>query len=134
MSKKQQINQHKIGILLSLLLDYTDEYKEVSKICEEVVNDLYSEVPQLARTTYFQKVSSLIEEKVSNDLLMLGLLAIKSLVEVGANGKTALKLIKELEKMCDSLEQVYEMNDFNECWNKLNTVMRKNYEEIQRKT
>jgi len=90
-----------------------------------VVNDLYSEVPQLARTTYFQKVSSLIEEKVSNDLLMLGLLAIKSLVEVGANGKTALKLIKELEKMCDSLEQVYEMNDFNECWNKLNTVMRK---------
>jgi len=130
MSKKQQINQHKIGILLSLLLDYTDEYKEVSKICEEVVNDLYSEVPQLARTTYFQKVSSLIEEKVSNDLLMLGLLAIKSLVEVGANGKTALKLISELEIMCNSLDQVYEMHHFDKCWNKLNTVMRKNYEKI----
>ena len=134
MSKKQQINQHKIGILLSLLLDYTDDYKEVSKICEEVVNDLYSEVPQLARTTYFQKVSSLIEHRVSNDLLMLGLLAIKSLVEVGANGKTALKLIKELKIMCNSLDQVYEMHHLDKCWNKLNTVMRKNYEEIQRKT
>jgi hypothetical protein len=130
MSKKQQINQHKIGILLSLLLDYTDEYKEVSKICEEVVNDLYSEVPQLARTTYFQKVSSLIEHRVSNDLLMLGLLAIKSLVQVGANGKTALKLIKELEIMCNSQKQVYEMYHLDDCWNKLNTVMRKNYEEI----
>ena len=130
MSKKQQINQHKIGILLSLLLDYTDDYKEVSKICEEVVNDLYSEVPQLARTTYFQKVSSLIEHRVSNDLLMLGLLAIKSLVQVGANGKTALKLIKELEIMCNSQKQVYEMHHLDKCWNKLNTVMRKNYEEI----
>ena len=130
MSKKQQVDQHKIGILLSLLLDYTDEYKEVSIICEEVTNDLYSEVPQLAGTTYFQKVSSLIEEKVSNDLLMLGLLAIKSLVEVGANGKTALKLISELEIMCNSQKQVYEMYHLDDCWNKLNTVMRKNYEEI----
>ena len=130
MSKKQQVDQHKIGILLSLLLDYTDEYKEVSIICEKVINDLYSEVPQLSRTTYFQKVSSLIEEKVSNDLLMLGLLAIKSLVQVGANGKTALKLIKELEIMCNSLDQVYEMHHLDDCWNKLNTVMRKNYEEI----
>ena len=130
MSKKQQINQHKIGILLSLLLDYADEYKEVSIICEEVINGLYSEVPQLARTTYFQKVSSLIEEKVSDDLLMIGLLTIKSLMEVSANGKTALKLIKELEIMCNSLEQVYEMHDLDNCWHKLNTVMRKNYEEI----
>ena len=130
MKQKKQVDQHKIGILLSLLLDYTDDHKEVSKICEEVVNDLYGEIPELSRSTYFQKVSSLIESRVSNDLLMLGLLAIKSLVEVGANGKTALKLIKELEKMCDSLDQVYEMHHFNECWNKLNTVMRKNYEEI----
>ena len=130
MSKKQQINQHKIGILLSLLLDYTDEYKEVSIICEKVINDLYSEVPQLSRTTYFQKVSSLIEEKVSDDLLMLGLLAIKSLVQVGANVKTALKLIKELEIMCNSQKQVYEMYHLDDCWNKLNTVMRKNYEKI----
>ena len=130
MSKKQQVNQHKIGVLLSLLLDYTDEYKEVSIICEEVINDLYSEVPQLSRTTYFQKVSSLIEEKVSKDSLMLGLLAIKSLVEVRANGKTALKLISELEIMCNSLDQVYEMHHLEDCWNKLNTVMRKNYEEI----
>ena len=134
MKKETQIKNHKIGILLSLLLDYTDEYKEVSIICEEVINDLYSEVPQLARTTYFQKVSSLIEEKVSNDLLMLGLLAIKSLVQVGANSKTALKLIKELKIMCNSLNQVYEMHHLDKCWNKLNTVMRKNYEEIQRKT
>ena len=130
MNKKRQVDQHKIGILLSLLLDYSDEYKEVSIICEKVINDLYSEVPQLSRTTYFQKVSSLIEEKVSDDLLMLGLLAIKSLVEVGANGKTALKLISELEIMCNSLDQVYEMHHFDKCWNKLNTVMRKNYEEI----
>ena len=130
MSKKQQVNQHKIGVLLSLLLDYTDEYKEVSIICEEVINDLYSEVPQLSRTTYFQKVSSLIEEKVSKDSLMLGLLAIKSLVDVRANGKTALKLISELEIMCNSLDQVYEMHHLEDCWNKLNTVMRKNYEEI----
>ena len=134
MKKETQIKNHKIGILLSLLLDYTDEYKEVSIICEEVINDLYSEVPQLARTTYFQKVSSLIEDKVSNDLLMLGLLAIKSLVQVGANSKTALKLIKELKIMCNSLDQVYEMHHLDKCWNKLNTVMRKNYEEIQRKT
>jgi hypothetical protein len=134
MNKKRQVDQHKIGILLSLLLDYADEYKEVSIICEKVINDLYSEVPQLARTTYFQKVSSLIEEKVSDDLLMLGLLAIKSLVQVGANGKTALKLIKELEIMCNSQKQVYEMHHLDKCWNKLNTVMRKNYEEIQRKT
>jgi len=130
MKKETQIKNHKIGILLSLLLDYTDEYKEVSIICEEVINDLYSEVPQLARTTYFQKVSSLIEEKVSNDLLMIGLLTIKSLMEVSANGKTALKLIKELEIMCNSLEQVYEINDLDNCWHKLNTVMRKNYQEI----
>jgi hypothetical protein len=130
MKKETQIKNHKIGILLSLLLDYTDEYKEVSIICEEVINDLYSEVPQLARTTYFQKVSSLIEEKVSNDLLMIGLLTIKSLMEVSANGKTALKLIKELEIMCNSLNQVYEMHDLDNCWHKLNTVMRKNYEEI----
>jgi hypothetical protein len=130
MSKKQQVNQHKIGILLSLLLDYTDEYKEVSIICEEVINDLYSEVPQLARTTYFQKVSSLIEERVSDDLLMIGLLTIKSLIEVSANGKTALKLIKELEIMCNSLDQVYEMHDLDNCWHKLNTVMRKNYQKI----
>ena len=130
MKKETQIKNHKIGILLSLLLDYADEYKEVSIICEEVINDLYSEVPQLARTTYFQKVSSLIEEKVSNDLLMIGLLTIKSLMEVSANGKTALKLIKELEIMCNSLEQVYEMHDLNNCWHKLNTVMRKNYQEI----
>ena len=130
MKKETQIKNHKIGILLSLLLDYTDEYKEVSIICEEVINDLYSEVPQLARTTYFQKVSSLIEEKVSNDLLMIGLLTIKSLMEVSANGKTALKLIKELEIMCNSLEQVYEMHDLDNCWHKLNTVMRKNYQEI----
>ena len=130
MKKETQIKNHKIGILLSLLLDYTDENKEVSIICEEVINDLYSEVPQLARTTYFQKVSSLIEEKVSNDLLMIGLLTIKSLMEVSANGKTALKLIKELEIMCNSLNQVYEMHDLDNCWHKLNTVMRKNYEEI----
>jgi len=130
MNKKRQVEQHKIGILLSLLLDYTDEYKEVSIICEEVINDLYNEVPQLAGTTYFQKVSSLIEEKVSDNLLMLGLLAIKSLVEVGANSKTALKLIKELEIMCNSLDQVYEMHHFDKCWHKLNTVMRKNYQEI----
>jgi len=130
MKKETQIKNHKIGILLSLLLDYTDEYKEVSIICEEVINDLYSEVPQLSRTTYFQKVSSLIEEKVSNDLLMIGLLTIKSLMEVSANGKTALKLIKELEIMCNSLEQVYEMHDLDNCWHKLNTVMRKNYQEI----
>ena len=130
MKKETQIKNHKIGILLSLLLDYTDEYKEVSIICEEVINDLYSEVPQLSRTTYFQKVSSLIEEKVSNDLLMIGLLTIKSLMEVSANGKTALKLIKELEIMCNSLNQVYEMHDLDNCWHKLNTVMRKNYEEI----
>jgi len=130
MKKETQIKNHKIGILLSLLLDYTDEYKEVSIICEEVINDLYSEVPQLARTTYFQKVSSLIEEKVSNDLLMIGLLTIKSLMEVSANGKTALKLIKELEIMCNSLNQVYEMHDLDNCWHKLNTVMRKNYQEI----
>jgi len=130
MSKKQQVNQHKIGILLSLLLDYTDEYKEVSIICEEVINDLYSEVPQLARTTYFQKVSALIEERVSDDLLMIGLLTIKSLMEVSANSKTALKLIKELEIMCNSLDQVYEMHDLDNCWNKLNTVMRKNYQKI----
>ena len=134
MNKKRQVDQHKIGILLSLLLDYSDEYKEVSIICEKVINDLYSEVPQLSRTTYFQKVSSLIEEKVSDDLLMIGLLAIKSLVQVGANGKTALKLIKELEIMCNSQKQVYEMYHLDDCWNKLNTVMRKNYEEIQRKT
>ena len=130
MKKETQIKNHKIGILLSLLLDYTDEYKEVSIICEEVINDLYSEVPQLARTTYFQKVSSLIEERVSDDLLMIGLLTIKSLMEVSANGKTALKLIKELEIMCNSLNQVYEMHDLDNCWHKLNTVMRKNYEEI----
>ena len=130
MSKKQRVNQHKIGILLSLLLDYTDEYKEVSIICEEVINDLYSEVPQLARTTYFQKVSALIEERVSDDLLMIGLLTIKSLMEVSANSKTALKLIKELEIMCNSLDQVYEMHDLDNCWNKLNTVMRKNYQKI----
>ena len=130
MKKETQIKNHKIGILLSLLLDYADEYKEVSIICEEVINDLYSEVPQLARTTYFQKVSSLIEERVSDDLLMIGLLTIKSLMEVSANGKTALKLIKELEIMCNSLEQVYEMHDLDNCWHKLNTVMRKNYEEI----
>ena len=61
---------------------------------------------------------------------MLGLLAIKSLVQVGANGKTALKLIKELEIMCNSLDQVYEMHHLDKCWHKLNTVMRKNYEEI----
>ena len=130
MNKKRQVDQHKIGILLSLLLDYSDEYKEVSIICEKVINDLYSEVPQLARTTYFQKVSSLIEHRVSNDLLMLGLLTIKSLMEVSANGKTALKLIKELEIMCNSLNQVYEMHDLDNCWHKLNTVMRKNYQEI----
>jgi|GEM_PF-2112709 hypothetical protein len=132
MKQKKQVDQHKIGILLSLLLDYTDDHKEVSKICEEVVNDLYGEIPELSRSTYFQKVSSLIESRVSNDLLMLGLLAIRSLVEVGANGKTALKLIKELEIMCNSLDQVYEMNHFNDCWNKLNTVMRKNYKQIHR--
>jgi hypothetical protein len=132
MKQKKQVDQHKIGILLSLLLDYTDDHKEVSKICEEVVNYLYGEIPELSRSTYFQKVSSLIESRVSNDLLMLGLLAIRSLVEVGANGKTALKLIKELEIMCNSLDQVYEMNHFNDCWNKLNTVMRKNYKQIHR--
>jgi hypothetical protein len=132
MKQKKQVDQHKIGILLSLLLDYTDDHKEVSKICEEVVNDLYGEIPELSRSTYFQKVSSLIESRVSNDLLMLGLLAIRSLVEVEANGKTALKLIKELEIMCNSLDQVYEMNHFNDCWNKLNTVMRKNYKQIHR--
>jgi hypothetical protein len=132
MKQKKQVDQHKIGILLSLLLDYTDDHKEVSKICEEVVNDLYGEIPELSRSTYFQKVSSLIEEKVSNDLLMLGLLAIKSLVQVGANSKTALKLIKELKIMCNSLDQVYEMHHLDKCWNKLNTVMRKNYKQIHR--
>ena len=130
MKKEIQIKNHKIGVLLSLLVDYADDFEKVSVICEDVINDLYSAVPQLARTTYFQKVSSLIEEKVSNDLLMLGLLAIKSLVQVGANGKTALKLIKELEIMCNSLDQVYEMHDLDNCWHKLNTLMRKNYQEI----
>lgn len=127
MSKKKHLEHHKIAVLISLLLDYAEEHPKVTKICEDVVDSLYNSVEQLRSDNYFQKISKEIEERITTDLLMIGLLAIKSLIDVKSNSKKALDLIKELEIMCNSLDQKYNINDLNQNSYKLETIMRKNY-------
>lgn len=132
-TKAENIEQHKIAVLLSLLLDYAGDFPEVVEICENVIDDLYENVEDLRKNTYFQELSAKIEERVAADNLMLGLLTIMALIEAKANSEKAMNLIKALEKMCNKLPQVYTINDLNEKKEKLNTVMRKNYEVLLRK-
>lgn len=133
MSKKNHLEQHKIAILISLLVDYAEQYPDVTVICEEVIDDLYQNIDEIKKTNYFQTVSKLIEERITTDLLMIGLLTILSLCEIRADSQKALKLTKELETMCNSLPQKYNVNDLNVCNEKVNTIIRKNFKNIQKK-
>lgn len=141
MSKKQQhIQHHKIAVLLSLLLDYAESYPEVTKICESVIDSLYESVEQLRKDTYFQDLTSRIENNVTSDLLMIGLITIKSLIDVKANSIQALELIQNLQKMCNFIEysriseevDIYNHNDLNQSMHKVDTIMRKNYKFLSK--
>lgn len=135
MSKKAiHLNQHKIAALLSLLLDYADEYPNVVEVCESVINDLYDNIEELRKEPYFENLTKKIEERVTTDLLMIGLLTITSLTEAKANSKRAYSLMRELEKMCNSLPQNYSVVDLKNHEEKLKTVIRKNFKNIQKKT
>lgn len=131
MRKKENIKKHQIAILISLIVDHAENFPKVTKICQKILDDLYDDSKKLRSSLYFQNLANEIESRVSNDLLMIGLLTIMSLTQVKANSKKAYELMKAIEKMCNSLPQNYSILDLRERQNKLETVMRKNYQNIQ---
>tara|TARA_R110000824_G_scaffold34903_3_gene110130 strand:+ start:1656 stop:2069 length:414 start_codon:yes stop_codon:yes gene_type:complete len=128
--KKDGVNHHKIAILISLLLDYASDHEKVTDICCLIIDDLYDNIEGISKGNYFQNLSKEVENRLNTDLLMLGLLCIKAFIEVNADNPKALELIKELEIMCNSQNQIYSKIDLEHKWQKLNTIVRLNYKSF----
>lgn len=134
------IYKHQIAVLCLLMFDNADDYTKVQSSCENVIDDIYDNVSELKSSTYMKKLCNLVESKVSKDLFCQGLLLLQTLIDVQADDKKAKKLMIELEKMCDDLNNTQSSSKlsrnqltpdmFKNKMYRLNRVMKRNYQVV----
>jgi len=124
MKKSEHLKQHKIALLISLVYD-ADVNDDITDICADVLDYLYG-INELRNSTYIQKMSNEVEQRITNNSIILAKLLRESLIKVNADNKKALSLIKSIEKHTGK-----ETTDIN-YHHKIETTVRKHYKTIRK--
>jgi ribonuclease HII len=124
MKKSEHLKQHKIALLISLVYD-ADVNDEITDICADVLDYLYG-INELRNSTYIQEMANEVEQRITNNSIILAKLLRESLIKVNADNKKALSLIKAIEYHTGK-----EKTDINYHY-KIETTVRKNYKTIRK--
>ena len=124
MKKSEHLKQHKIALLISLVYD-ADVNDEITEICADVLDYLYG-INELRNSTYIQEMANEVEQRITNNSIILAKLLRESLIKVNADNKKALSLIKAIEYHTGK-----ERTDINYHY-KIETTVRKNYKTIRK--
>ncbi len=124
MKKSEHLKQHKIALLISLVYD-ADVNDEITDICADVLDYLYG-INELRNSTYIQEMANEVEQRITNNSIILAKLLRESLIKVNADNKKALSLIKAIEYHTGK-----ERTDINYHY-KIETTVRKNYKTIRK--
>ena len=124
MKKSEHLKKHKIALLISLVYD-ADVNDEITEICADVLDYLYG-INELRNSTYIQEMANEVEQRITNNSIILAKLLRESLIKVNADNKKALSLIKAIEYHTGK-----ERTDINYHY-KIETTVRKNYKTIRK--
>ena len=124
MKKSEHLKQHKIALLISLVYD-ADVNDDITDICADVLDYLYG-INELRNSTYIQEMANEVEQRITNNSIILAKLLRESLIKVNADNKKALSLIKAIEYHTGK-----ERTDINYHY-KIETTVRKNYKTIRK--